>query len=87
MSGEVPKAQRIAFDALQPADVVFFGAKGARSKPAQVDHMGIYLGNGWMIHASGSGVALAPLDGWHRARFAWGRRPLAEAGLSPTFKG
>jgi cell wall-associated NlpC family hydrolase len=87
MSGEVPKAQRIAFDALQPADVVFFGAKGPRSKPAQVDHMGIYLGNGWMIHSSGYGVALAPLDGWYRARFAWGRRPLAEAGLSPPFKG
>jgi cell wall-associated NlpC family hydrolase len=84
MSAEVPKAQRIAFEVLEPADIVFFGAKGPRSKPAQVDHMGIYLGNGWMIHSSGYGVALAPLDGWYRARFAWGRRPLAEAGLAPT---
>ena len=36
----------------QPADVVFFGADGPRSKPAQVNHMGIYLGNGWFIHSS-----------------------------------
>jgi len=84
MSAEVPKAKRIAFDALQPADVVFFGSKGPRSKPAQVDHMGIYLGSGWMVHSSRYGVALAPLDGWHRDTFAWARRPLAEAGLAPT---
>ena len=82
MSGEVPAAQRIAFDQLQPADVVFFGAKGPKSKPAQVDHMGIYLGNGWFIHSSGYGVAIASLSGWYAKRFAWARRPLAEAGLN-----
>ena len=81
MSGEVPAAKRIALDALQPADLVFFGAKGPRSKPAQVDHMGIYVGNGWFVHSSGRGVALETLDGWYRERFAWARRPLAEAGL------
>ena len=84
MSGEVPKGKRIAFDALQPADVVFFGAKGQKSKPAQVDHMGLYLGGGWMIHSSRYGVALEPLDRWRARGFAWGRRPLAEAGLEPT---
>jgi cell wall-associated NlpC family hydrolase len=81
MSGEVPASKRIAFDALQPADVIFFGAKGPKSKPAQVDHMGIYLGNGWFIHSSGYGVAVASLSGWYAKRFAWARRPLAEAGL------
>ena len=81
MSGEVPAAERIPLANLQPADVVFFGAKGAKSKPAQVDHMGIYLGNGWFIHSSGYGVALATLSDWYAKRFAWGRRPLAEAGL------
>ena len=84
MSGEVPAAKRIAFDQLQPADVVFFGAKGPKSKPAQVDHMGIYLGDGWFIHSSGYGVALASLSGWYAKRFAWARRPLAEAGLSSS---
>ena len=83
MSGEVPKAQRIAFDSIQPADVLFFGAKGPKSKPAQVDHMGLALGGGWMIHSSRYGVALVRLDGWWLERFAWARRPLAEAAIEP----
>jgi cell wall-associated NlpC family hydrolase len=66
---------------LQPADVIFFGAKGPKSKPTEVDHMGIYLGNGWFVHSSRYGVALATLTGWYQQRFAWARRPLAEAGL------
>jgi len=81
MSGEVPVAKRIPFTRLKPGDVLFWGAAGPRSKPAQVDHTGIYLGNGWFIHSSGYGVALAPLSGWYKQRFAWARRPLAEAGL------
>ena len=65
--------------------MIFFGAVGPKSKPAQVGHMGIYLGNGWFIHSSSFGVAIAPLTGWYAQRFAWGRRPLAEAGLvSPS---
>jgi cell wall-associated NlpC family hydrolase len=84
MAGEVPTAARIALTRLRPADLVFFGTAASRSKPAQVDHMGIALGNGWMIHSSRYGVALAELTGWYRDRFAWGRRPLAEAGLAGT---
>ena len=82
MSGEVPVAKRIPFAKLQPADVVFFGARGPKSKPSQVGHMGIYLGNGWFIQSSGDGVDVAPLVGWYRTKFAWARRPLAEAGLA-----
>jgi cell wall-associated NlpC family hydrolase len=81
MSGEVGAAKRISLAKLQPADVVFFGAGGTKSKPAQVNHMGLYLGSGWFIHSSGFGVAIEPLTGWYAKRFAWGRRPLAEAGL------
>ena len=81
MSGEVPAAKRITFANLQPADVIFFGAKGPKSKAAQVDHAGVYLGNGWFIHSSSYGVAVTTLSGWYAKRFAWGRRPLAEAGL------
>ena len=80
MSGEVPAAKRIPFAKLRPADVVFFG-NGPKSKPAQVSHMGIYVGDGWFVHSSGYGVALAQLTGWYRSSFAWARRPLAEAGL------
>ena len=81
MSGEVPAAKRIPFARLKPGDVLFWGAAGPRSKPAQVDHTGIYLGSGWFIHSSGYGVAIAPLSGWYKQRFAWARRPLAEAGI------
>lgn len=81
MSGEVPKSARIPFDRLKPADVVFYGANGWRSSPSEVDHMGMYVGHGWFIHSSGQGVTLVPLEGWYRDRFAWGRRPLREAGL------
>jgi cell wall-associated NlpC family hydrolase len=80
MSGEVPRGRRINAKHLEPGDVMFFG-HGPRSKPAQVDHAAIYLGNGWLINSSRYGVALAPLGGWFGESFAWGRRPLAEAGL------
>jgi cell wall-associated NlpC family hydrolase len=82
MSGEVPAAKRITFAKLKPGDVLFWGAAGPRSKPSQVDHTGIYLGSGWFIHSSGYGVALAQLSGWYKQRFAWARRPLAEARLA-----
>ena len=81
MSVEVPRSERIPFEKLQPADVIFFGTKGPRSTGAQVIHTGIYIGNGWFIQSSDYGVALAQLTGWYRQEFAWGRRPLAEAGL------
>jgi cell wall-associated NlpC family hydrolase len=80
MSGEVPARDRIPFAGLQPGDLIFFG-KGPRSKPAEIDHMGIYVAPGWFVHSSRDGVTLAPLASWWRERFAWARRPLAEAGL------
>jgi cell wall-associated NlpC family hydrolase len=82
MSGEVPPAARLTRGRLQPADVVFFGPRGPRSRPNEVGHMGIYLGNGWIVHASRFGTTLTPMTGWYESSFAWGRRPLAEAGLS-----
>ena len=82
MSGEVKPALRIPLAQLEPGDLVFFGAHGKRSKPNEVDHMGIYMGDGWFIHSSEEGVALAQLSSdWYAKRFAWARRPLAEAGL------
>jgi cell wall-associated NlpC family hydrolase len=83
LSGEVPPAQRIRRrENLQPGDLLFQGARGPRSKPAEVDHAAIYLGGGWFVHSSGSGVTLHPFEGWYRERFAWARRPLREAGLT-----
>ena len=82
MSGEMRRADRVAFARLVPGDVVFFGARGPRSQPAEVGHMGIYVGGGWFVHSSGQGTTLAPLSGWYAESFAWGRRPLREAGLA-----
>jgi cell wall-associated NlpC family hydrolase len=82
MSAEVPKTKRITFAKLAPGDVLFFGPNGPRSRSSSIGHVGIYLGSGWMIHSSGQGVAVSPLTGWYRQQFAWGRRPLAEAGLA-----
>ncbi len=82
MSGEVPRSARITAAKLQPADVMFFGANGPHSKPAEVDHAALYLGNGWFIQSSDEGVTLLPFSGWYTQSFAWGRRPLREAGLT-----
>ena len=82
LSGEVPKTARIAAAKLQPADVMFFGAHGPASKPSEIDHAALYLGNGWFIQSSGQGVTLLPFDGWYAKSFAWGRRPLREANLA-----
>jgi hypothetical protein len=83
MSAEVPRAKRIPLAGLRPGDLLFFGAHGPTSKPAEIDHMGVYLGGGWFVQSSDEGVALAPLSSeWYAKRFAWARRPLAEAGLA-----
>jgi cell wall-associated NlpC family hydrolase len=81
MSGEVPRRERIPMANLQPADLMFFGDRGPRSSPGIVDHMAIYLGNGWFVQSSDEGVTVLPFDGSYRHSFAWGRRPLREAGL------
>jgi cell wall-associated NlpC family hydrolase len=82
MSGEVKPALRIPVAVLQPGDVIFFGSAGKSSKPAQVGHSGIYVGNGWFVHSSSAGVTLQPLEGWYARTFAWARRPIAEAALA-----
>jgi cell wall-associated NlpC family hydrolase len=84
MSGEVTRTLRITIARLRPADVLFFGRRGVASTPStEVDHVGVYLGGRWMIHSSSQGVALVQLAGSYRTRFAWARRPLAEARLEP----
>ena len=70
---------RITRAKLQPGDIIFFGPDGPQSTAASIYHTGIYLGNGWFIHSTGSadGVSLASLhwsDWVWRHDFAWGRR-------------
>jgi cell wall-associated NlpC family hydrolase len=82
MSGEVAHSKLIPAAKLQPGDVMFFGAQGRKSSPSDVDHTGLYLGNGWFVQSSDEGVTLLPFDGGYTHSFAWARRPLHEAGLS-----
>ena len=82
LSGEVPRGKLIGAAKLQPGDVMFFGGHGPSSKPSEVDHAALFLGNGWLIQSSGEGVTLLPFGEWYTRNFAWGRRPLSEAGLA-----
>src|SRR4029453_12473949 len=63
MAGEVPRRTRIKPARWWPADLMFFGPGGPRAQPSRIDHVGIYLGNGWLIQSSGSGVAPDPATG------------------------
>jgi cell wall-associated NlpC family hydrolase len=51
-------------------------------------HAGLYLGNGWFIHSTGStdGVMLSSLDdsSYYKQYFAWGRRVLTADELPPA---
>ena len=84
MSVEVPRSERIGFaEAAARGRASSSAPHGPSSKASQVDHTAIYVGNGWFIQSSDEGVALAQLTGWYKQKFAWGRRPLREAGLEP----
>jgi cell wall-associated NlpC family hydrolase len=76
-AGEIPRSQRLRAAQLQPGDLLFFGSAHftSRATEANVIHEGIYLGDNWVIHSSGQGVYVLPLEGsWLGSSFAWGRR-------------
>jgi hypothetical protein len=67
---------RLRRDDLEAGDIVMFGRRGHRSRPRQVDHTGLYLGNGWFVESASQGVTLDRLDTLYYARrFAFGLRP------------
>ncbi len=74
----------IAFGKLQVGDLMFFSSNGGK-KWSDVNHVGLYVGNGWMIHSSGSNdgpVVQWVADGHYRDNFVYGRRII---GVSPKF--
>ena len=74
-AGEIPVASRIAFEAIRPADLVFFGKATLHSSPRGIDHVGIAMSGDFMINASSQGVFVSPLfEQWRRDGFAWARR-------------
>lgn len=76
-AGEIPASQRLRATQLEPGDLLFFGTAhiNSRATESNIVHEGIYLGDNWVIHSSGQGVYLLPLQGsWLGSSFAWGRR-------------
>lgn len=72
---QVGQGKAVSMKGLRPGDLVFFETDGKVPGP---DHVGIYAGNGKMLHAPrpGKGVELVDLIGnrWYMDRFMGGRR-------------
>lgn len=69
--------ERLPLAGAAPLDLLFFDTDGGGKDWEAVDHVGVSLGGGWMIHSSGSrgGVTLDWIaDGWWRDHFTWARR-------------
>jgi cell wall-associated NlpC family hydrolase len=65
--------RRIRFAELRPGDLMFYDG----DDDGVVDHVDVYVGNGWAIDSSSSvgGVTLMWVGtGWYRDHFRWGRR-------------
>jgi len=74
----------IIFDKLRVGDLMLFSSNGGK-KWSDVNHVGLYVGNGWMIHSSGSNdgpIVQWVADGYYRDNFVYGRRII---GVPPKF--
>ena len=72
-SEQVNKGVAVKQNELQPGDLVFFQNTYKRG----LSHVGIFVGDGWFIHASSArtGVILSRLDsGYHKAHWYGARR-------------
>ena len=79
MAAEIPRSQRLHMDETLPGDLLFFGRARiwSRVTEANVTHVGIAMGNGWMINSSSQGVTVAPLwEDWRVKGFSFARRVL-----------
>jgi cell wall-associated NlpC family hydrolase len=85
---------KIGFSGLQAGDLMFFSSNGGRTY-SDVNHVGIYLGNGWMANSASSvdGVALdwvgtatsnSTSPTYWFNNFVWGRRLIGVAATIAT---
>lgn len=76
--GQVLQGSRIERSELKAGDLVFF------RPPGPYRHVGIYVGNGYFLHASTSeGVILSELDNVYWQRYYWqARRPIDQTQLA-----
>ena len=65
-------SERINYDEVQPGDLVFF--EGTYQAAHRITHVGIYVGDGVMFDANGSGVGYSELEGyWSQYLVGYGR--------------
>jgi cell wall-associated NlpC family hydrolase len=79
MAAEIPRSRRLHMDETRPGDLLFFGRARIwqRVTWSNVTHVGIALGNGFMVNSSSQGVTVAPLwEDWRVKGFSFARRVL-----------
>jgi hypothetical protein len=63
----------IRFTDLKIGNLMFFASNGGGTWQ-DVDHVGLYIGNHWMVHSTSGGPQLVWVgDGWYQDNFVWGR--------------
>jgi cell wall-associated NlpC family hydrolase len=64
---------QIKFKDLLPGNLMFFASNGG-STWSDVDHVGIFLGNNWMIHSTDGGPQIEWVgDGYYYDNYVFGR--------------
>jgi cell wall-associated NlpC family hydrolase len=64
---------QLTYNQLAPGNLMFFASDGGNLW-TDVDHVGIYLGNDWMMHSTAGGPQLEWVgSGWYFDNFVWGR--------------
>jgi cell wall-associated NlpC family hydrolase len=77
-SADMSKPAKLAFEELQPGDLMFYDGDG----DGRVDHVDTFVGNGWALDSSSSpgGVTIMWVgDGWYRDHFVIGRHIITPA--------
>lgn len=81
--------EHVPGEALHPGDLLFFDSMGVTVFGNRASHVGLYLGDGEMIHAANEaeGVIISqPFEGWYGSRLIGARRifDLASATAAPV---
>jgi len=75
---------KLTFGELVQGNLMFFASNGG-STWSDVDHVGIYLGNNWMINSTGGGPQLEWVgDGYYYDIFVFGRKVVQKEASSPA---
>lgn len=75
LQGYDDRYTKVSYSNLKRGDLVFFNT--VTSDDDECDHVGIYLGSGYFIHASSSAgkvIISSMKSGYYKSAFSWGRR-------------